>query len=97
VAGAGDYVLERGLALLDQLLEVDHGVRLGGHRRIERLPVEHQQLAVGERPDRGGARILRDQRHLAEEVAVAEVGDGYLVALGLLDEHLTAALRDDEE
>jgi len=63
----------------------------------EGLPVEDQELAVGERPDRSGAGVLRDQRHLAEEIAVAEVGDRDLVALGLLHQDLAAAFLDDEE
>ena len=94
--GPRDQVGQRVLALLDQLGQLDDRVGVGRQRLVERLAVEGQQLAVFQRSNAGGACLLGDQRHLAEEVVGPHERDRDRVARGLLDEHLAAARLDHE-
>src|SRR5206468_207772 len=68
--GLDGRIGKRALALVGELAQLFEGVALAaGHRAVQALPVEREQVAIGLRVDRRLLRPVQETGSLAKEVA----------------------------
>src|SRR5581483_2793680 len=82
--------------LRDRALRVERGAVAAGDERAEVAALDEPAVDVGARHHARGAHAVLDERHLAEDVAVAQAGDGEHAAAGKRDLRLDLARAQQE-